>query len=78
MAITVGLDIGSGAVRAAVVETARSGAVLRRFAEMPLPPGTVAGGDVIDEGAVTEAVAVCGSVITSPASASWSGSPISG
>ncbi|HAX81103.1 MAG TPA: hypothetical protein DCY40_00850 [Actinobacteria bacterium] len=57
MAITVGLDIGSGAVRAAVVESARSGAVLRRFVEMPLPPGTVEGGDVVDEGAVTEAVA---------------------
>ncbi len=57
MAITVGLDIGSGAVRAAVVETTRSGPVLRRFAEMPLPPGVVAAGDVVDEGAVTEAVA---------------------
>jgi type IV pilus assembly protein PilM len=57
MSITVGLDIGSGAVRAAVIESARSGAILRRFAEMPLPPGMVEGGDVIDEGAVTEAVA---------------------
>ncbi len=57
MAITVGLDIGSDAVRAAVVETSKSGAVLRRFAEMPLPPGLVQAGDVIDEGAVTEVVA---------------------
>ena len=40
MSITVGLDIGSDAVRAAVVETSKSGAVLRRFAEMPLAPGT--------------------------------------
>ena len=57
MSITVGLDIGSDAVRAAVVETSKSGAVLRRFAEMPLPPGLVQAGDVVDEAAVTEVVA---------------------
>ena len=56
MSITVGLDIGSGAVRAAEVEITRTGPVLRRFAEMPLPPGVIEAGDVIDEAAVTEAV----------------------
>jgi type IV pilus assembly protein PilM len=57
MSMTVGLDIGSDAVRAAVVKSPKSGPVLRRFAEMPLPTGAVHAGDVIDEGAVTEAVA---------------------
>lgn len=57
MSVTVGLDIGSEAVRAAVVETGKSGAVLRRFAEMPLPPGAVRAGDLTDEDAVTEVVA---------------------
>lgn len=56
MAITVGLDIGSEAVRAAVVESSKSGAVLRRFAEMPLPPGLVHAGDIVDENAVAEVV----------------------
>jgi type IV pilus assembly protein PilM len=57
MAVAVGLDIGSDAVRAAVVESGKSTPVLRRFAEIPLPPGVVAAGDIVDEAAVTEAVA---------------------
>jgi type IV pilus assembly protein PilM len=56
MSIAVGLDIGSGAVRAAVVDTGKAIPVLRRFAEMPLPPGAVLAGDIVDAGAVTEAV----------------------
>ena len=56
MPIAVGLDIGSEAVRAAVVDTGRPTPVLRRFVEMPLPPGAVQAGDIIDQGAVTEAV----------------------
>ncbi len=56
MAIAVGLDIGSEAVRAAAVDTGGATPVLRRFAEMPLPPGAVIAGDIADEGAVTEAV----------------------
>jgi len=56
MSVAVGLDIGSEAVRAAVVESGKSAPVLRRFAEIPLPPGVVSAGDVLDEGAVTEAI----------------------
>ena len=57
MAVAVGLDIGSEAVRAAVVESGKSTPVLRRFAETPLPPGVVSGGDIMDAGAVSEVVA---------------------
>jgi type IV pilus assembly protein PilM len=57
MTVAVGLDIGSEAVRAAVVDTSKPSPVLRRFAEMPLPAGVVDAGEVVDEGAVTEAVA---------------------
>lgn len=57
MPITVGLDIGASAVRAAVVETGKSSPNLRRFAEMPLPPGAVSAGEVVDADAVAEAVA---------------------
>jgi len=56
MAVAVGLDIGSGAVRAAVVDVARGAPVLRRFAEMPLPHGAVVAGEIADIGAVTESV----------------------
>ncbi len=57
MAVAVGLDIGSEAVRAAVVESGKATPVLRRFSEVPLPPGVVSAGDILDDGAVTEAVA---------------------
>jgi len=56
MTVAVGLDIGSEAVRVAVVESGKTTPVLRRFAEMPLPPGVVSAGDVVDVGAVGEAV----------------------
>jgi type IV pilus assembly protein PilM len=56
MAVAVGLDIGSGAVRAAVIDTGKSAPVLRRFVEMPVPPGAVVAGEIVDAGAVTEAV----------------------
>lgn len=56
MAVAVGLDIGSSAVRAAVVDTAKSSPLLRRFADMPLPPGAVVAGEILDHGAVAEAV----------------------
>ncbi len=57
MAVTVGLDIGGNAVRAAVVDTGKSNRIVRRYAEMPLPAGAVSGGEIVDEGAVAEAVA---------------------
>jgi type IV pilus assembly protein PilM len=57
MSTVVGLDIGSEAVRAAVVDVSKSTPVLKRFAEMPLPVGVVDAGEVVDTGAVTEAVA---------------------
>jgi type IV pilus assembly protein PilM len=56
MPIAVGLDIGSEAVRAAAVDTGSATPVLRRFAEMPLPPGAVVAGEIADEGAVVEAL----------------------
>jgi len=57
MAVTVGVDVGGSAVRAAVVEAKRGRRVLRRFAEIPLPDGAVVAGDIVDEAAVSEAVA---------------------
>jgi type IV pilus assembly protein PilM len=57
MPVTVGLDIGTAAVRAAVVDARKNKLVLRRFAEMPLPPGSVEAGEILDEDAVAEAVA---------------------
>jgi type IV pilus assembly protein PilM len=56
MAVTVGLDIGSTGVRAAVIDTAKSRNMVRRFAEMPLPSGAVVGGEILDEEAVGEAI----------------------
>ena len=57
MPVTVGLDIGGTAVRAAAVDSAKGGRILRRFAEMPLPAGAVVSGEIVDEAAVAEAVA---------------------
>jgi len=57
MPVLVGLDIGTVAVRAAAVDSGKSKLVLRRFGEMPLPPGAVEGGEILDEDAVGEAVA---------------------
>ncbi|MEX2323209.1 MAG: type IV pilus assembly protein PilM [Acidimicrobiia bacterium] len=56
MPVITGLEIGSEAVRAAVVETTRSAPILRQFGEMPLPPGAVEAGEIVDEGAVREAL----------------------
>jgi type IV pilus assembly protein PilM len=55
-AATIGLDIGTTAVRA--VETARrkDGPVITQFAQAPMPPGAMQGGVVLDERAVAGAV----------------------
>lgn len=57
MAVTVGLDIGTTGVRAAVVDAAKGKAVVRRYAEMPLPPAAVVAGEILDIDAVAETVA---------------------
>lgn len=56
MAVAVGLDIGSEAVRAAAVETRRGAPVLQRFGEVALPAGAVVAGEIVDEAAVAAAV----------------------
>ncbi len=54
---TVGLDIGTSAVRAAQVASSRSGRSLLRFAQVALSPGAVVDGEVRNAGPVSEAVA---------------------
>jgi type IV pilus assembly protein PilM len=55
MARTVGVDIGSSAVRAVEVQGGRSPRV-RKSGRIPLPPGAVEGGQVRDAAAVTKAL----------------------
>lgn len=52
----IGLDIGTSAVRAALVARTRSGWSLLRFGQVALPPGAVAGGEVRDQGEVSHAI----------------------
>jgi type IV pilus assembly protein PilM len=52
----VGLDIGSTGVRAAELVPGRRRASLRRFASVPLGPGVVRAGAVVDSEALTEAL----------------------
>jgi type IV pilus assembly protein PilM len=52
----VGLDIGSSGVRAAEFAVQRRRVTLRRFAAVPLPPGVVRAGTVVDGEALTEAL----------------------
>lgn len=53
---TVGLDIGTHAVRAAEVSFGRGRPTLSRFGQVALPPGAVVGGEVVDPGAVASAL----------------------
>ncbi len=52
----VGLDIGSSGVRAAEFVPGRRRPTLRSFATVPLPPGVVRAGSVVDGEALTEAL----------------------
>jgi type IV pilus assembly protein PilM len=54
---TVGLDIGSSAVRAVQVTAGGRGpATLDRLGQVLLPPGTVRDGEIVDAGPVTDAL----------------------
>ena len=52
----IGLDIGSSAVRAAQVASAKGGLKLISFAQTALPPGAVVEGEIHDAGAVAQAI----------------------
>src|SRR3954451_6760406 len=52
----VGLDIGSTGVRAAEFVPGRRRATVRRFASVPLAPGVVHAGTVVDGQALTQAI----------------------
>lgn len=54
---SIGLDIGTSAIRAATITTGRGGASLTAFGQVALPPGAVADGEIRDPGAVSEAIA---------------------
>lgn len=56
MAETVGLDIGTTAVRAALVQTTKGAPVLKRYGEVGLPPGAVVNGEIVDDGVVADAI----------------------
>lgn len=56
MARIVGLDIGSTAVRAVEVETRGRRPTVRKSGRVPLPPGTVEGGQIRSAGEVTKAL----------------------
>ena len=54
--VTVGLEVGSSAVRMATVSRGRSGASLQQFGQVALTPGVVVDGEVVDSAALTEAI----------------------
>ena len=57
MSLYVGLDIGTSAVRAALLQGGRKGApVLKKYGEVALPHGAVDGGEIIDADVVQEAI----------------------
>lgn len=53
---TVGLDVGTHAVRAAEVSTSRGAVTLERFGQVAVPPGSVVAGEVVDPAAVGAAI----------------------
>ncbi len=54
--ISIGLDIGSSAVRAAEIDTSQGRRVLRRYAQIGLPHGYVVDGEIINIPGVSEAL----------------------
>jgi type IV pilus assembly protein PilM len=58
MPTTIGLDIGSSAVRAVQLSTGRGSATVERLGQVLLPAGAVRDGEITDPAAVTEALRV--------------------
>ena len=56
MAVNVGLDIGTSAVRAALVNAGKGTPTPQRSGEVALPPGAVVGGEIVDEDLVQGAL----------------------
>lgn len=56
MSTSIGLDIGSSAVRAAQVKHGRRGSMLEKIGEVALPPGAVQEGEIVDRDAVVDAL----------------------
>jgi type IV pilus assembly protein PilM len=54
--LTVGLDIGTSAVRAAELDVSHSRPVLHTYGQVGLPPGSLVDGEIRDVSAVTEAI----------------------
>ena len=54
--LTVGLDIGTSAVRAAEIDTSKSTPVLMTYGQVGLPPGSLVDGEIRDATSVTEAI----------------------
>ncbi len=56
MALNVGLDIGTTAVRAALIQTGRGKPKLQKYGQVTLPEGTVVGGEIVDEAVMRDAL----------------------
>lgn len=56
MVINVGLDIGTSAVRAAVIQTGRGEPVLKRYGQVALPEGAVIAGEIAEPATVRDAL----------------------
>jgi type IV pilus assembly protein PilM len=54
---TIGLDIGTSSIKIAELDESKKGASLVSFGVIPTPPGSVSGGEFLDTGAISEAVA---------------------
>ena len=54
--LTVGLDIGTSAVRAAELDTSKSTPILMTYGQVGLPPGSLVDGEIRDTTSVAEAI----------------------